>query len=53
MNKNVDENNKDYIYAIVICRLVEDILNQFSNLFINPKKFILEYFVKAIQKTTI
>ena len=38
VNKNVNEDNKDYIYATVIFRLAEDILNQLSNPFVNPKK---------------
>ena len=51
VDKSIDEDNKDYIYVIVIFKLAEDILNQFSNLFVNPKnqKAILECFIAAMQ----
>ena len=38
VDKNVSEDNKDYIYTTVIFRLAENILNQFFNSSVNPKK---------------
>ena len=37
VDKSVGEDNKDYIYAMVIFRLAKNILNQLFNPFINPE----------------
>ena len=54
VDKSVNKNNKDYIYTTVIFKLIEDILNQLSDLSVNFKKqkIILECFIKAMQRKT-
>ena len=54
VDKSVGENNKDYIYATVIFRLAEDILNQLSNSSVNLKKqkAISKHFIEKMQKKT-